>query len=133
MKEFRTGARESVLDNPVPIQFMIEGTEFEAVPPTSGQLTLLMASQANEDPVEIAKAMLEFVLAILGPEQYRVFEDGLKSGDIEMELTMEIVEWLTEQWSQRPTTSASASSQRSAVSTKRSTAKRPAKAKTPST
>ena len=133
MKEFRNSARESTLENPVPVEFAIEGIQFEAHPPSSGQVTLMMASQADGDPIEISKGLLEFLLAILGDEQYITFENGLKSGEIQMELVMEIVEWLVEQWSNRPTTSASASSQRSAAPTKRSTAKRPAKAKTRST
>jgi len=134
MKQFKTAAKaSSVMENPVPVEFAINDTEYVANPPNSGQLTLFMAAQASGDGGEIALAMLELLVVILGDEQYIEFENGLKDGTIEMEMVMDIIEFLTEEWSTRPTPSVSVSSQRRAATGKRSTAKPRKKASTRST
>ncbi len=134
MKQFQVAATESVLENPVELDFELAGYQYVAYPPSSGQITLLLATQAGgATGPEIANAMLRFLLGVFGDEQYKVFEDGLNDRSIDMEVVMEVIQWMIEEWSTRPTPSASVSSQRSAATTKRSTAKKPARAKTPST
>ena len=134
MREFKAAAqRDAILENPVEIEFSIAGTVFAANPPSSGQLTVFMASQADGDnsPV-IAKGMLELLAAVLG-DDYVVFEQMLKDGEIEMTMIMDVIEYLTETWSSRPTQRASASSPSRVSTGKRSTAKRPPRVTTPST
>jgi hypothetical protein len=134
MREFKAAAqRDAVLENPIEIEFSVVGTVFRANPPSSGQLTVFMASQADaDDPTVIAKGMLELLAAVLG-EDYPAFEAMLKSGDIEMSMVMDIIEYLTETWSARPTQRASALSPSRVSTGKRSTARPRPKASTPST
>lgn len=128
MREFVSSAkRHSAVDNDTPIPFMLNGQELVANAPGSGQLAVFLATQASGDPGDVAKATLELMAAILG-DQYPWFESCLKDGSVEMELVMEMIEFFTEEWSSVPTTCASASSRRSAVTGKRSTAKLPSKA-----
>ncbi len=134
MKEFQSAARaESPLENPIDIEFSLDGDEFLAQPPTSGQLTLFMASQGGgATPADTAKAMLELMLAVLGEEQYTDFENGLKAGKVDIETVMEVIEYLIEEWSSRPTPPASDSSSRQGRTGKQSTAKRRNEESTPS-
>lgn len=129
MREFTSSAkRASMVENDTPIEFMLNGETLVATTPGSGQIGYFLATQASGDAADVAKAMLELMAAILGPDQYPWFESGLKDGSIDLELVMEMIEYFIEEWSTTPTRPASVSSRRSAGTGKPSTAKRPSKA-----
>ena len=70
--------------------------------------------------------------AVLDEDDYDIIEDKLNEG-VDLGLLTDIVSYLIEEWSARPTKPSSASSGSRKSTGKRSTAKRPAKAKTRST
>jgi len=133
MRQFNSAARKAAVENPIDIEFEINGTQLLASPPSSGQLTMFMAAQAGGDPSEIAKAMLELLWAVLGEDNYRWLEMELKSGAVDLPLVEELIEYLGETWSSRPTSPASALSPSRTSTGKPSTAARQRKASTRST
>lgn len=129
MREFtgaakRSGAKEQL------VEISINDQVFTAKMPTSGQLALFMARQSDGDPVGIASAIMEMVWAIFDEEQFRVIEGWLAAGELDVEDVMEIIEYLAEEWSDRPTTSVSDSSPSRGSTGKSSTASKPRKATT---
>jgi len=134
MRQFNSAAKRAAsVENPIDIEFEVNGTTLVASPPSSGQLTMFMAAQAGGEAPEIAKAMLELLWAVLGEENYRWLEMELKSGVVDLELIEEIIEFLGETWSARPTSPASALSPSRTSTGKPSTAARQRKASTRST
>ena len=130
MREFTKAVRrESAITNPVTVEFAINGEVLTAEPPTSGQIAYFMAMQSTGDPGKIAQALLELLFVCLG-DDYEFFEDGLKAGEIDMEMCGEVLEFLTEEWSARPTSPASGSSPSRGSTGKRSTATKRSAAKT---
>jgi hypothetical protein len=134
MRQFNSAAKQAAsVENPVDIEFEINGTTLVASPPSSGQLTLFMAAQAGGDAPEIAKAMLELLWAVLGEDNYRWLEGELKAGVVDLELVEEVIEFLGETWSARPTSPASVSPSSRTSTGKQSTAAQRRKASTRST
>lgn len=134
MRQFKSAATAAMtVDNPVDVEFEVDGRVLTASPPSSGQLALFMAAYSGGSPPDIAKGVLELFESILDEGDYEWVVEGLRAGTLAMEVLMEVVEYLGEEWSARPTSSASVSSP-SRVSTGRaSTAKRATRAKTRST
>jgi hypothetical protein len=133
MRQFQTAAhRAASVENPVPVEFELNGTTLVANPPSSGQLTVFLAGQAG-DPSESAKAMLELLWAVLGEDNYRWLEMEMKAGTVDVETVQEIIEYLGEVWSARPTVTASALSPSRTSTGKPSTATARRKASTRST
>jgi hypothetical protein len=132
VREFKTAAKTAsseMLTNPVPAKVAIDGTEVEIQAPTSGQLAYLLAMQADSvAPPEQMASVFDFLKALMDPEDYDWLTGLLKSGDMSMELLMEVIEYLVEEWTTVPTTPAPVSSSRPRSSGTRSTAKRPSKA-----
>jgi hypothetical protein len=134
MRQFNSAAKRAAsVENPVPVEFEINGTVLEANPPTSGQLAVFLAAQASGDGPEVAKSMLELLWAVLGEENYRWLEMEMKAGAVDVELVEEVIEYLGEVWSSRPTSPASVSSPSRTSTGKRSTATSRTKASTRST
>lgn len=130
MKQFKSAAAESkAVRNAVPIEFAFDHLEMVANPPTTGQLVLLMTTDTEGSPGVLLRSVMEFFQGILDEDDYNALRDHIKSGG-DINVLAEIMEWLVEQWSTRPTKPSSASS-RSRTSTGRaSTRKQPAKAST---
>jgi len=128
MREFTSAARRDAQIATDEIEFKINGETLIAYPPTSGQLAYFMACQAEGDPVSISKAMLE-LLAVVLQDNYPWFESELRNGDIDIETVTEVIEWLSEEWSDNPTSSVSGSSASRGSTGKPSTAKPRAKVK----
>ena len=66
--------------------------------------------------------MFDFVAAVLDDRDYRIIEDQLHDG-LDVAVIIEIVQYLTEQWSARPTKAAPDSSASRRNTGRRSTAK----------
>lgn len=131
MKQFLTAARrgESTLPNPVDIPFEYEMREGEMVeitahPPTSGQMALFLLSQ-SDGGVGLMRALFDFLAAVLDDKDYAVIEESLHQG-VDVMVPIELVRYLIEEWSARPTPLPPASPPSPRNTGRRSTAKRPA-------
>lgn len=128
MKQFRTAARrgEGAVNNPVDLTFEFEVSEGEFVvltakPPTTGQLALFFAHQYDSGTGSV-RALFDFIAAVLSDKDYKIIEDQLQDG-LDVAVVIEIVQYLTEEWSARPTKPARASSASRRNTGPRSTAK----------
>lgn len=128
MKQFQTAARRGAgaVNNPVDITFEFEVREGEFVemtaqPPTTGQLALFFAHQYDSGTGGV-RALFDFLSAVLPDRSYQIIEDQLHDG-LDVAVVIEIVQYLTEQWSARPTPPPRASSGSRRSTGARSTAK----------
>lgn len=129
MREFVTAARQapSALEGAEPIEFVVDGETFMAYPPTTGQLAMLVASQAkNREVPDTVAAVIDFLDGILDEHAQVVFRKRLMDRDdpFDFDTVNWIVENLIEEWGGRPTTSPSGSSPSRRSAGSRSTAKR---------
>lgn len=129
MKQFRTAARRGVAAVPnavdIDFEFEIEEDHFVAMtahPPTSGQVALFLARQA-EGGIQTVHALFDLLAAVLDQEQYDVIEAQLHEG-LDVAVLVELVEYLIEEWGARPTKPRSASSSSRKSTGPRSTGKR---------
>lgn len=128
MKQFQTASRRGAgaVNNAVPITFEFEVREGEFVemtaqPPTTGQLALFFAHQ-YEGGTGGVRAMFDFIAAVLDDRDYRIIEQKLHEG-LDVAVVIEIVQYLTSEWSARPTLPSRASSGSRRSTGTRSTAK----------
>jgi hypothetical protein len=128
MKQFTTAARRGAgaVNNPVPITFEFEIREGEFVemtaqPPTTGQLALFFAHQYDTGTGSV-RALFDFIDSVLDDRDYKIIEDQLHDG-LDVAVMIEMVQYLTEQWSARPTKRAPTSSASRQSTGKRSTVK----------
>lgn len=127
-------ASSDVVTNPVEVEFDIDGVDLVASPPSSGQVALFIADQADTtNQARKINGMLEFLETVLREEDWEFIHDGMKSGQFDIDLLGDIVDMLAEEWTGNPTSSAPASSSRQRSTGKQSTAKRSGKASTSST
>ena len=129
MKNFDTAARRgaSAVDNAVEVAFQIDGEELIAYPPTSGQMVLLLT--AVDGGIGSIQAMFDFLGAVLDDDGVELIKDKLQEG-MDLAIVTEIVQYLIEEWSGRPTESSSDSPASRKSTGQRSTAKPRKKAAT---
>jgi hypothetical protein len=108
MKQFHTAARrgEGAVNNPVDIIFEWEVRDGEFVEmtahaPTTGQLALFFAHQTDIGTGGI-RALFDLLASVLGDADYKIIENQLYDG-LDVAVVIEVVQYLTEQWSARPT------------------------------
>ncbi len=139
MREFKTAARRaapSAIEGAEPIEFSIDGDVFTAYPPSSGQLAMMIAAQADSREVaESVAAVIDFLDGILDEDAQETFRRRLldREDPFDFDTVNEIVEGLIEEWSARPTKSPSASSSSRKSAGSRSTAKPRSRAVKPTT
>src|SRR5262245_36108227 len=114
MRQFGTAARRgaAATNNPNDVIFQWEkadGTwvEMTAKAPTSGQIALFLNHQTRGSAG--VRAMFELLTAVLPDTDYDVIEDQLREG-LDVAVIVELVQYLTEEWSARPTSKPSDSS-----------------------
>lgn len=126
MHEFVTAARavESGDEHP-DITFKVDDQEVTAKFPSPGQYALLMAAMAGDfkTDAERAATIINFFMAVLDDDSRGYFTQRLMSrtDDFEIDNVIEILEWLTEEWSGNPTKSPSGSTPSSATAGEPST------------
>jgi hypothetical protein len=129
VQEFITAVDKASEPENAPTRFKIDGREVAAFQPADGQLALLMASmgrgmQAND---AIAATVNFFCELFEGADKHYVEERLLnREHTLPIEKIQEILEWLIEQWSARPTQSPSDSPTLPASVGQNSTATTPA-------
>ena len=128
MKQFHTAARrgQGAVNNPIDIVFEWEVREGEFVEmtakaPTTGQLALFFAHQTDAGTGGV-RALFDFLASVLSDREYKIIEDQLYDG-LDVAVVIEVVQYLTEQWSARPTKSPANSSGSRRTGGRRSTAK----------
>lgn len=104
-----------------PIDIEVRGVEMVAEPPTAGQFALYLR-RVSSGGVKALRAQFDFLVTLLSEESVDELEKMLDDG---MEFTIfdEIVAFLLEEWTQRPTEPSSAASGSPKSTGKRSTAK----------
>lgn len=89
-----------------PISFKLWNEEFECVPAVQGKVLLNLVSDTSaDDPVKSAQTMNKFFEAALKKESLEKFNTLLEDPEkiVTVEVLGEIVGWLVEQYSNRPT------------------------------
>jgi hypothetical protein len=108
MKEFTTAVAEVTEDQEAPMVFKIDGQELRAYKPTEGQLAMLMA-QLGRHTSETTKVagIIDFFTSVMDEKSHQYVVTRLLSRDDPMELKQveEVMEWMVEEWSGRPTKS----------------------------
>lgn len=89
-----------------PISFKLHGEEFQCRPSMQGKVLLKLVAQSDEDEgAGIAKSLTQFFEIALLPESLERFNALLEDPDriVSVETLGEIVGWLVEEYSARPT------------------------------
>lgn len=111
MKEFTTAAEAAVNDEET-LEFKIDDRVVTSYRPTDGQLAMLMASLGRHTATTVKVAgVIDFFVTILDDESYDYVVSRLLSREdpLGMDQVQEVIEWLIEEWSGRPTQSLSVS------------------------
>lgn len=94
-------------ENAEPVAFKLCDEEFQCRPSIPGKLILNLAAASTnqDDPATNAKMIDDFFCAVLKTESYERFEKLTLDPDkaVEMATLMDIVQWLVETYSDRPT------------------------------
>lgn len=101
-KDFGTGSNDIV----EPISFKLHGEEFICRSAIQGKVLLdLVAKSANDKPSETAAMISNFFSIVLLPESYERFEVLSNDPDriVSVDLIGDIIEWLVEEYTNRPT------------------------------
>ena len=89
-----------------PISFKLWGQEFHCVPVIQGKILLdIVADSSSEDVAKSSQVMTKFFDAVLKPESKEAFYSLLNDAEkiTTIETLGEIVAWLMEEYSNRPT------------------------------
>jgi hypothetical protein len=103
-KDFGSGDQDKPAQ---PISFKLHGEEFSCKPKMQGKvlLDLVAKSSAQDNPGEAAAIINKFFQLVLAADSHTRFEALVESDDkiVEVEQLSEIVAWLVEQYTDRPT------------------------------
>jgi hypothetical protein len=125
MRQFSTAAHrgKAAVPNAVDIQFQWDDEVLTAHAPASGQLALLLSSMVD-GRVQLSSlaALFDFLAAVMDEEDFAVIRADLQDG-VDVEIVVDLIQGLMEEWSARPTTPAPASSPSRTPTGKRSTAR----------
>lgn len=134
MKEFTTAATRVAeegeeLDSVYTLEFAVDGETLHARRPKDGQLAVLMtaASRHMPDNMRIA-TLIDFFVNVLDIESHHYVVGRLLDGDDEfgLEEVQDIMEWMVEEWTGRPTQPPSVSTQSRRTGGQKSTRRTPA-------
>jgi len=125
------GPVESVVDNPVTLQFSLVGDDhvFEAIPPTGGQMMVMAAA------IEMDKGtagMVQFLMSVLSDADFARLRERLldREDTLDLQGVSDLFEWMMEEWGKNPTDGRSGSSASPANTGRGSTARRRSAART---
>lgn len=114
IKEFTTAVDEFIADDEEALTFMIDGQELRAFKPTEGQIALVMASVGRHasDTTKMA-GIIDFFVSIMDEESHQYLVERLLSREDPLSLRKveEVLLWLMEEWTGRPTQRSSGSTQ----------------------
>jgi hypothetical protein len=108
MKQFTTAARRGApaVTNPADVEFEFEVSpgqfkKITAHAPTTGQLALYLNHQEDANSGGV-RAMFQLLADILSDADYGMIESQLRDG-LDVEVIVEIIQYLVSEWSSRPT------------------------------
>lgn len=133
MKEFTTAARRiegEQEDSRYGLEFKIDGEELHALTePSDGQMAILMASisRHNRQNTQIA-GVINFFVSVMDPFTHSYITERLldPEDDFGMAEVQDILEWLVEEWTGRPTPPPSVSTRSRNNGGRKSTQRTPA-------
>lgn len=111
MKEFITAAKAAA-DDPDAVEaevitFQVDGREIEMLPPSEGQVAILLAGASDmSSGTEMIASSINFFMSLLAhPKDVTYFKRRLldRNDEFGAENIAQIVEWLVEEWTARPT------------------------------
>lgn len=114
MKEFTTALKAVTEPEDAPMSFSIDGHELHAYQPTDGQLAMLLSSVGRHTSTETRVAgVVDFFVAVMDdPSATYVVERLLSRSDpLGIDQVQEVMEWMVEEWTGRPTQPLSVSTQ----------------------
>lgn len=133
MKEFITAAVATDEERAEDIEIRVDGRDILVEGPGSGQLSLLMAAlgDTSTEPFAVA-TMINFLFSMIGPSDARYLKSKLFDRDdpFGAKEISDILIYLVEEWSGRPTESRDASTTSRGRTGRTSTAASPRKAST---
>lgn len=103
-KKFSGGTKIS--DFP-PLEFDLNEEHFKCKPAIQGSVLLeFVRDAAGDDGADSAKALYNFLESAMDEEEYKRLQEVLHNPDVMIDITLigEIVSWLVEEYSERPTT-----------------------------
>jgi hypothetical protein len=114
LKEFVTAAKtaESAIENAEPIKFKIDDRELTAYPPKDGQVMLFMAAIGEgASPINGVVGIIDLLDGIFEEDDKSYYRGRLmdRKDPFGIKDVEQIMEYLLEEWSARPTTSPSGS------------------------
>lgn len=110
-KDFGSGSNNGEVAEP--ITFKIHGEEFTCIPEIPGKTVLnLVAKSGGDNPADSADAVTGFFKTVLTEESMIRFDILAEDPNriVSMQTLTEIIEWLVEQYTDRPTERPEASS-----------------------
>lgn len=105
MARHKTFAGGTSISEFEPINFTLNGEEFNCHPAIPGAVLLEFVKDADSGTGDSAKALYNFLASSMPEEEYEKLQKTLKNPKviIEIETIGEIVTWLVEEYSSRPT------------------------------
>jgi len=131
VKEFTTAINEAEKkdDDEADLEFKVDGELVRAYKPSDGQLAFLMASTGrHSSPEEQIAGIINFFVATLDDESHTFIVNKLlnRRDPFGIEQVQNIMEWMIEEWSGRPTKSPSGSTRSRQSGGRKSTEQTPA-------
>lgn len=112
MREFTTAVKEATEDTEEGMKFTLDGVELLCMQPHDGQLAMLMASVGRHTSQQTKIAgIIDFFVAVMDERSHGHIVDRLLDRDDPFGLkeVEEIMMWMIEEWTGRPTKSPSVS------------------------
>lgn len=115
LKEFQLAAKaapDSVIEGAEPLSIKVGSSKWTLLPPTPGQMAMVMASQGGRaDESDRVAGFVDFLYSILSTQDANEMRDRLMDRDdpFEWDTVEDIISWAMEEWTARPTDKSSAS------------------------
>lgn len=114
MREFTTAVEEIVDDQEAPIEFKLDDVTLRAYRPTQGQVAMAMAATGRHTNDQTRMAgIIDFFVEIMDEQSHQHVVQRLlsRTDPLGLEQVQDIIMWLMEEWSGRPTQPLSVSTQ----------------------
>jgi hypothetical protein len=128
MKEFTTAAREADVPADEIMEFVVDGQTCRCFQPSNGQLAILLASiSSTQSWTHQVAGVINFFDATLDDDSRAYITRRLldRQDRFGIDEVQEIIEWMVEEWSSRPTPSPSGSTPSPPKGGRKSTARTP--------
>jgi hypothetical protein len=114
IKEFTTALKAVTEDEEAPMVFSIDGRELHAYKPTYGQLAMLMSAVGRHTSIQTRVAgCIDFFVNVMDDDSANYVTERLlsRTEPLGIEQVEEVMEWMVEEWTGRPTRPLSVSTQ----------------------